>query len=251
MSKNICRALAFAGAMSLAVGTASADEAMSPWSGFYGGVHAGFSHGGDASVTGFAGDLSLDASFPNGTSFLGGGQLGYNFQNDRLVFGLEADFSGASVSSDPGAIIDIGIIEIGTFTSSVDWFGTVRGRVGVLLDNNILFYGTGGLAYGEVSNSIGYAIGRCPGRLCLSDSVSSSEVRVGWTAGAGVESVLNDSMRVKLEYLYVDLGSGVFFQDTIPVPIIGGIDIGASSSVNFHVARVGLNIDFDMPIPGQ
>src|SRR5258708_27454742 len=35
----------------------------------------------------------------------------------------------------------------------IDWFGTFRGRVGVLVDPKVLLYATGGLAYGEVKSS--------------------------------------------------------------------------------------------------
>src|SRR5665213_3507259 len=34
-------------------------------------------------------------------------------------------------------------------TKSIDWFGTVRGRLGVLVTPQWLLYGTGGLAYGQ------------------------------------------------------------------------------------------------------
>jgi opacity protein-like surface antigen len=52
---------------------------------------------------------------------------------------------------------------------------------------------------------------------------------------------------VKLEYLYVDLGSGEIFSDTIGRRSV----IAASSDVDFHVARIGVNIDFDSPMLGQ
>lgn len=245
MSKYLLVAAACASSMAIGLASASADE-LGQWNGLYGGVHAGVSHGGSSKATGSAGRFSLDGSFEHDPAILGGAQIGYNFQNGQFVFGLEADFSGTDLSSDSGALIDFPGFQIGTFTSEVDWFGTVRGRAGVLLDDNFLFYGTGGLAYGHVTNSIGFAIGRCPGRLCFSGSESGSEVRVGYTVGAGVEANVNDSVKVKLEYLYVDLGSGEFFSDTI-----FRTDIGASSDVDFHVARVGVNIDFDSPMLGR
>jgi outer membrane immunogenic protein len=244
MSKYLLVAAACVSSMAIGLDSASADE-LGQWNGLYGGVHVGMSHGGSSDATGSINSFSLDGSFQHDPAILGGAQIGYNFQNGRFVFGLEADFSGADLSSDSGALLDLGIIQIGTFTSEVDWFGTVRGRAGILLDDNFLFYGTGGLAYGHVTNSIGYSIGICP-KFCVADSESGDEVRVGYTVGAGVETNVNDSVKVKLEYLYVDLGSGEFFSDTI-----GRSDIAASSDVDFHVARVGVNIDFDSPMLGQ
>src|SRR3569832_2140780 len=35
----------------------------------------------------------------------------------------------------------------------LDWFGTVRGRIGLAATPRVLLYGTGGLAYGHVSTS--------------------------------------------------------------------------------------------------
>lgn len=41
---------------------------------------------------------------------------------------------------------------VATVSHSVDWFGTLRGRLGVTFPSfpNLLVYGTGGLAYGGV-----------------------------------------------------------------------------------------------------
>jgi outer membrane immunogenic protein len=76
---------------------------------------------------------------------IGGGQIGYNWQSRLWVFGLEADIQGsglrksaATASGVPPTISDA--------TDDLDWFGTVRGRVGVAARPNWLFYATGGLA---------------------------------------------------------------------------------------------------------
>lgn len=244
MKKYLLVAAASVSSIAIGLASASADE-LAQWNGLYGGVHAGISHSGSSEATGSLGRFSLDGSFEHDPAILGGAQIGYNFQNGQFVFGLEADFSGTDLSSDTGALLDFPGFQVGTFTSEVDWFGTVRARAGVLLDDSFLFYGTGGLAYGHVSNSIGFAI-FCPSRFCIAGSESGSEVRVGYTVGAGVEAHVNDSVKVKLEYLYVDLGSGEFFSERI-----GRTNVSASSDIDFHVARVGLNIDFDSPMLGR
>ena len=90
-------------------------------------------------------------------------------------------------------------------TQKIDWFGTVRGRVGVLAAPKVLLYATGGLAYGEVNSS--EAIG-----VVTPVSVFEHDHHVGWTVGAGVEGAIGGNWTAKLEYLYVDLGrtSGSF-----------------------------------------
>ena len=43
-----------------------------------------------------------------------------------------------------------------------------------------------------------------------------SDVRLGWTAGAGLEyGPLNQNWSVKVEYLYVDLGSDILVLDDV------------------------------------
>ena len=84
------------------------------------------------------------------------------------------------------------------------WFGTVRARAGVLVVPTVLLYGTGGLAYGNVqvtdtvfSSNFGTA------------SFSSSDTRLGWTVGFGIEGLFFNASQWtwRVEYLYLDLGT--------------------------------------------
>ena len=72
------------------------------------------------------------------------------------------------------------------------WFGTVRGRAGYAI-NNILFYGTGGLAFGELR---GQTFG-----------LTETHTTAGWTAGVGAEFGFAQNWTAKIEYLYVDLSN--------------------------------------------
>jgi opacity protein-like surface antigen len=44
---------------------------------------------------------------------------------------------------------------LSNYQAKIDWFGTVRGRLGLLVSDQLLIYGTGGLAYGRVAVSGG------------------------------------------------------------------------------------------------
>src|SRR5262245_41189196 len=104
-----------------------------------------------------------DRNYPSG--FIGGGQIGYNWQYSPLiVVGLEADIQGALeketennlvlVNSfgfgNPGLAESAGQV-VANYTTEIDWFGTVRARIGYVWgDGNVMSYLTGGLAYGEV-----------------------------------------------------------------------------------------------------
>jgi outer membrane immunogenic protein len=95
------------------------------------------------------------------------------------------------------------------YTYELDTLGTVRARLGWLSSPNLLWYGTGGLVYGQtkLASSV-----QCPGALppCQNESstaTSSNHMSAGWTVGAGVEWKLTPVWSVKAEYLYAELGS--------------------------------------------
>ena len=69
-----------------------------------------------------------------------------------------------------------------------------------------LFYGTGGLAYGSIKTT-GALAGFNGNGVAVASIGSSSDIRVGWTVGAGVEGMITNNWTAKLEYLYMDLGS--------------------------------------------
>ena len=74
-----------------------------------------------------------------------------------------------------------------------DFLATVRGRAGYAWDR-VLFYGTGGVAFGDIQAAAGG----------LPFDVSAP---VGWTVGAGVEYAFLPGWTAKVEYLFVDLGN--------------------------------------------
>jgi outer membrane immunogenic protein len=164
------------------------------WTGFYAGLNLGYDWG-SASNTGLS---------PSG--FSGGAQGGYNWQTGSIVFGGETDLQLTGASGSAGA-----------FKFSNPWFGTLRGRAGYAL-NNILFYVTGGLAYGE-------------GRAEL-PAFSESHSTLGWTAGAGLEVGLTRRWSVKAEYLYVDLAAQNY------------AITGLSHEITANVLRLGANFHF-------
>lgn len=102
----------------------------------------------------------------------------------------------------------------------MQWFATFRGRAGVLAHPQTLLYATGGLAVGEfkytAQNTTSVQVftpgltGTTPlgAPLVMAGAkASSSDTRVGWTVGAGVERKFSPNWSGKLEYLYMDFGS--------------------------------------------
>jgi outer membrane immunogenic protein len=237
-------------------------EPVYNWTGFYVGGNIGYSWGRSSdtsTLTNGAGTvLFSSADKSNLDGVVGGGQIGYNWQMQNWVWGLEADIQGTGERGSRAYTCAIGICTPATFIAGIglfpvpgpavpvsldqklEWFGTVRGRVGVLASPRVLLYATGGLAYGEVKSS--ETIGGLTG-------FSNSDTKVGYTVGAGIEGVIGGNWTAKLEYLFVDLGkvSGSFA--TTAAAFGGGtITSNFSSRVTDNVLRVGVNYKFGGPV---
>jgi outer membrane immunogenic protein len=202
--------------------------------------------------------------------FIGGAQVGYNLQINSFVAGLEADIQGlvGSNTSVAGAIF-VGPVSpvtgtpyVTTFNASsrLDYLATVRGRLGYLVWPTVLVYGTGGLAYGAVSGSVGLTSGNAAyPAIGLSPSWGTtnvfSDTRAGWTVGGGLEWMFGPSLGVKAEYLYYDLGTVTATLGASGAVVLSGFP-GAgspwftnSSTVSArysgNILRLGLNYKFN------
>lgn len=207
------------------------------WTGGYIGINAGYA-GGKFKHPFSVYDELFDETLVSGSvnfnasGFVGGVQVGYNWQFDnRFVVGAEADFQGSTVKGDVSAHADGLSAKAET---KIEWFGTVRARLGYAATERLLVYGTGGLAYGKVKS--GYS---------LSDGVdsvgeSTSKTKAGWTIGAGAEYAINNNWTLKSEYLYTDLGKRTLINYTDA----DLFNYNLESKVNFHTVRVGLNYKF-------
>ncbi|MDI1266334.1 MAG: porin family protein [bacterium] len=241
------------------------------WTGFYIGGNVGYSWGrGSSDVSYFNSVTGLPIAAPAG-SILGGsydmngaiagGQVGYNWQSGNWVFGLEADAQwsdekgrgvyncAATLAGGPClpalTFLPPGATGTGlTLDQHLEWFGTVRGRVGILATPKVLFYGTGGLAYGSIKTT-GALSGFNGNGVAVTSVGSSSDIRFGWTVGAGVEGKINRNWSAKLEYLYMDFDT--FRAGTFTV-VPGLVGANVDSRFRDHVLRAGLNYTFGGPV---
>jgi outer membrane immunogenic protein len=155
---------------------------------------------------------------------IAGGQIGFNWQRERLVLGAEADLQWSDQRN--SAVICSAVLcgAAVTMTSRIPWFGTVRGRVGGTMDR-VLFYATGGLAYGGVEFD-----GVWPGV----GTAHLSDTWIGWTVGAGAEVPFAGRWTAKAEYLFIDTGT--------VSNSVAGVLVRASASD--HIFRAGINYHF-------
>lgn len=197
-------------------------------------------------VGGWGGALTYCGGSLSLSGLFGGGQIGYNIQSGDFVFGVEADafLSGIDGSAHARWTYDYGGANFGstdtTIKYKVDAFGTLRARVGFAVDQ-FLPYVTGGLAVGRVKSSVSSF-----NENNLNDDTfafgSKTSTEWGWTIGGGAEYAISDSLSVKAEYLYVDLGSheGRFLYND-------GGPFNLKSDIKFHTVKVGLNWRFGQP----
>jgi outer membrane immunogenic protein len=247
------------------------------WTGFYVGANGGYSWGrADTTFAPVATIFPTPAFGPvrqNVDGGLGGGQFGYNWQIDRSwVLGLEGDIqwtgerssaSQTTVSPRYGAFPnglpnpvgpDFNAIasQTGALAYDLQWFATFRGRAGILADPQTLLYATGGLAVGDFKYSAQTTTSVqvfTPGLggttpfgapiVLAGAAASSSDTRVGWTLGAGVERKFSPNWSAKLEYLYIDFGTKTYFAGTANQ---------ADVSFHDHIFRAGINYAFN-PAP--
>jgi len=260
------------------------------WTGFYVGANAGYiwrnnnnnNNGAllpvGAVIVGGSGFFPVSSGGGSG-GFLGGVQAGYNYQfspGAGFVVGAEADIDWANVSRNnsnngalfssftlpqfPGTTFSPSGLAVSTHSNNNQWFGTLRLRAGYAWDR-FLVYGTGGLAYGAITNNgNGFGAGLIatttagnvnpvsgvpgPSTAFLGGVTSNgSRSKAGWTLGAGAEYAITYNWTVKAEYLYANFGS----QKSAP----GFLFPGAAFAFNNHsrdldvnVIRVGVNYKF-------
>jgi outer membrane immunogenic protein len=229
------------------------------WTGFYIGTNGGWIGSTENTITntgtdtrvGGLGALLGAGTIPGSISvshsgFIGGGQIGYNWQwTPSWVVGLEADFDGLAnpdstvIAAFPGSAIFVPH-QTG-YTRALDDLGTVRARLGYLSSPSILWYATGGFAYGQTKLQTAFACATCAPPA--NTSILTSNVNTGWTVGAGVEWMFAPAWSLKAEYLYVDLGS---ISNTIGY-IYGPTSISSLTSTfneRDNIVRAGINYKF-------
>lgn len=216
MKTLLIAASALAGLAVLAAPAQSADMPLPStydWSGAYGGftLGLGFDNSEIDSSVHVPGRTVSDTLYGDEISLSGGAMLGYNWQVDSLVLGLEADFNFLNLgdSNESGrdgagsALLGAPASATSSLSYDGDWYGTLRGRLGFAIDN-LLLYGTGGLAYGDMSGEARFEAETLSGTASWDGSEDA--VNWGWSAGFGMEYGIED-WSLGVEYLYVDLGT--------------------------------------------
>src|SRR6195952_1892246 len=234
------------------------------WTGAYFGINAGYafdaSSRSNGSVFGVPAPYAVvgtTATFRDRSQdgFSGGAQVGYNWQltpGSGVVIGFEADAQYLDFGRNRNNAFVSGAVAPGYYVtdprglSSLDYFGTVRGRLGYAFDRTLV-YGPGGFAHGSGSAD------RSFGGYAGNDSF-----RTGYAVGGGVEFALptesflnffrSSAVTFKIEGLYVNLERGNRNQGALVVNAANLVPVAYSAigrrADEFAVVRAGLNYKF-------
>jgi opacity protein-like surface antigen len=231
------------------------------WSGLYVGGTIGYGAGKSNTDTTFSDPVSGAELFATSRArrldgAIGGAQAGYNWlAGGVLLAGVEGDlnYSGQRAKLNavcPGDVCNpalIGVVDdpsvIARFEQGqkLEWFATLRGRLGVVATPDAIAYVTGGLAVGEVMTA-GTVFGFDGNGNAVNTIVSSHNTKTGLAVGGGIEGRLAGNWTAKIEYLYLDLGT----VSVIPAPALNSTTaVAFNSRITDNILRVGVNYKFD------
>jgi outer membrane immunogenic protein len=173
------------------------------WSGFYLGVYAAYGEGTSKS------DVAVDA---HPSDPFGGIHAGYLLDFDSVIFGLEGDVSLADLDDDisnGGALV----------TQDFDNIASVRARIGLPIDNTLLFANAG---WAWADTEFGYLVQK------------DQKVISGPTVGVGAQYTFSNHLIGRLEYNHYFYGTTTYDLET-SVDVKNNLDeIRAGVDFVFH-----------------
>jgi outer membrane immunogenic protein len=225
-------------AAGLAALAGEAQAACSNFTGFYIGANVGGASyettwtDRDSWADQFAIDIGLDSVVRREEGFTAGAQAGFNQQSGCALFGIEADWNWADVEANNtytgnGVPADMLV----TLADEIEWFGSVRGRTGVVVDK-LLLYGTAGVAFADISHTW-----TLTDNSPTTETYGTDDVRWGWTLGGGAEWDLASRWSLKAEALYTS-----FATETTTVASAGaGANVRFDNLDSIWIGRIGVN----------
>lgn len=238
MGKNKFKQTLLSGvaAAALLVGASNLSPARAEgaWQGFYVGADIGW---GGANFDGLNNGPASNTSVAVGDTIdgiIGSGHIGYNFQDDSMVYGIEADLAFPDWKEyQPGGALNTGSIT--GITDSVDLLASIRGRLGYVTENDLLIFGTAGLAFVDAQHRIW-------GSRSWDDFADFDLGGVGYVVGAGLEWRPDDWYSLRVQGLYYGFNEHV---NTSGVPGFGGTtDTGDFGELNGAFAfKVGISFN--------
>ena len=181
---------------------------------------------------------------------------GFNWRSQNLhwqnfVFGAEMTGSLPTGTSNSTAA-DHTLIGGSTFDldrissqTKIQGLATAKPKFGFVMNQKTMIYVMGGLAWGQTNRTLTQ---ESTGNSVLfkpNSSITSSKGQFGYTAGLGIERMIDENLSLKLEFNYIDLGNVSFsYSGVIPAPGSTSASIIQSSKITNSAATIGINYRF-------
>ncbi|MCP9630527.1 TonB-dependent receptor [Rhodopseudomonas palustris] len=249
------------------------------WTGFHAGVNAAYNSAKfSGTVTALDGSADSHAANEAPNQQVGalsfGLHAGYDYQfANRIVAGIEADIAKTEIGASQvtfateGAVCNCSnnLSRMRQFEavqqSEVKWLSTVRGRLGYAVNDRLMLYASGGVAFMQQDESrtqyraVNTGNFAWPTTTVSAFTEDSSRTRVGYVIGGGGEFALGGAWSMKAEYLLARFSSEDFvFADARAGVLPGNFVTPATystsngrkvtSSVDIPMVRVGVNYRF-------
>jgi outer membrane immunogenic protein len=124
----------------------------------------------------------------------------------RWVAGLETDLSATGIEGSTSVSgVVLGSPSSGNASEKFNLLGSARARLGWLPSQNLLVYGTGGLAWSQITKG-SFTETAAVGTTSTTD-ISQATWEWGWVGGLGVETrIAQTNWLGRVEYLHYDFG---------------------------------------------
>jgi outer membrane immunogenic protein len=201
-------------------------------------------------------DLGLPLTSPvntaglNPNGYIVGGQFGcdYQFAGSNWVIGFEGSITGGNLKGETTVALPLGDPgDHALVTARADFIPSGTVRVGYAWDRWLLYAKAGAAGVSDRYSISGVFLASNPTNLSPFFNFQGVDLRIGWTAGCGLEWAFWEDWSVKVEYDYYGFGhQSVLMTDSINffspvagavVPVFGNVDIKQS----VQTVKVGLN----------
>ncbi|UCH74611.1 MAG: porin family protein [Rhodospirillales bacterium] len=229
---------AFAGPASEAVAQTQFRPSVSPWEGFYLGVHGGYGGRSNDVIEDPVNAVPYNGA-GNSWSYSAEGYLaavhaGLNWESYGLVMGLEGSFGYMAIKGDAADPASPGLDTIAAQGDGT--YGDVTARIGYT-PGRMLYYVEGGAAFADLGWSVKDT---CTAPPCSPTTITATSdgTQSGWTAGGGIAWAFSQRGSLRLEYGYYDFG------EIDVTGTSGGNTYNWVQEVTLHTVKAGVTILF-------